>query len=178
MLADLLEWTGPQVAEFFASLDPEGEAIISVLWAGESRSTNWMDVGREYTERWHHQAQIRDAVAAPLLLDRRWLGPVLDLSMYALPYAFRGVEAPEGATLNVTISGDAGGRWFLVRDGGRWRLGEGEAVDASASVETDADSAWRLLYNALPRDEAERRVATSGDADLCSTFLTTRSVMV
>src|SRR5687768_11971912 len=40
VLADLLEWTGPQVAELFASLAPEDEAAIPVAWAGEGRSAN------------------------------------------------------------------------------------------------------------------------------------------
>jgi hypothetical protein len=43
-----------------------------------------METGREYTERWHHQMQIREAVGAPGLLERRWYQPVLDLSVRAV----------------------------------------------------------------------------------------------
>src|SRR6266851_4585015 len=61
VLVDLLELTGPQVSAYFASLHPDGEAAFSVGWAGEPVSANWFDTAREYTERWHHQQQIRDA---------------------------------------------------------------------------------------------------------------------
>ena len=178
VLTDLLEWTGPQLAELFASLAPDGDALYAVAWAGEGRSANWMDVGREYTEKWHHQAQIRDAVGAAALDSRRWLSPVIELSMYALPHAFRATEADEGGTLSVRVEGEAGGGWHILRARGGWELREGEREGASARVRLDADTAWRLFFNALGRDEAAARVEASGDERLCETFLGVRSVMV
>ncbi|HEX8503135.1 MAG TPA: maleylpyruvate isomerase N-terminal domain-containing protein [Pyrinomonadaceae bacterium] len=178
VLTDLLEWAGPQVAEVFASLAPEGDALYPVAWAGEGRSANWMDAGREYTEKWHHQAQIRDAVAAPALDSRRWLGPVLELSMYALPRAFRGARAGDGTALSVRVEGEAGGAWHVLRGRSGWELREGEAPSAAARVRLDADTAWRLFFNALDADEAARRVETEGDERLCAAFLDVRSVMV
>lgn len=186
VLTDLLEWSGPRVAELFASLPPEGPAHIAVAWAGEEQSANWMDAGREYTEKWHHQAQIREAVGAPGLNSRRWLGPVLELSMYALPYAFRNVEAARGSAFGVRIEGEAGGAWHIVKAEGGWELREGEASEASAGratgaaarVRLDAETAWRLFFNALDREDAARRVAASGDEELCAAFLAVRSVMV
>lgn len=55
VMTDLLALTGPQVAATFAALPPHDPAPFAVDWAGESESENWMHVGREYTERWHHQ---------------------------------------------------------------------------------------------------------------------------
>lgn len=178
VLIDLLEWSGPQVADFFASLPPHGPAFFPVAWAGEDRSENWMDISRDYTEKWHHQAQIRDAVGAPMLAGRRWLYPVLALSMYALPQAFRQVEASPGSSLNISVEGEAGGRWALTREADRWSVKAGEEPRASASVRMDADTAWRLFFNALGRPEAESRIERAGDERLCATFMTTRSVMV
>ena len=188
VITDLLEWAGPQVAELFASLPPDDPAPIAVAWAGEDFSTNWMDVGREYTEKWHHQAQIRDAVGVEGLNSRCWLAPVLELSMYALPYAFRDVDANDGDALVIAIEGEAGGAWHVVRQGKGWELRESEAAElreggggtakAAARVRLDADAAWRLLFNALPREEAARRVACEGDERLCAKFLGVRSVMV
>lgn len=178
VLTDLLEWTGPQVAEMFASFAPEETAPISVAWAGESRSANWMDTGREYTEKWHHQAQIREAVGAPALDSRRWLGPVIELSMYALPHALRRAEATAGSALSVHVEGEAGGVWHILRGDGRWELREGEAPEAAARVRLDADAAWKLFFNALAREEAAARVEASGDEELCAAFLGARSVMV
>ena len=137
-----------------------------------------MDIGREYTEKWHHQAQIRDAVGAPLLLGQKWLGPVLAISMFALPHAFRQSVAPSGSALNITIDGEAGGKWILIREDDGWRLETGETRDAQAQVRMDTDTAWRLFFNALKREEAEKRIEATGNQELCSTFLNTRAVMV
>src|SRR5687767_9501737 len=92
LLTDLLEMTGRWMAELVESLDPHAPALFSVAWAGESQSENWMDTGREYTEVWHHQMQIRDAVNAPGLLEGRWLYPLLDFSVRALPHAYAATD--------------------------------------------------------------------------------------
>ena len=178
VLVDLLEWSGPRVAELFASLPPDGPSHFSVAWAGEERSANWMDIGREYTEKWHHQAQIREAVGAPSLNSRRWLGPVLELSMYALPHAFRNVEAARGSAVSVRVDGEAGGAWHIRMETGGWKLLEGEATEAAASVRLDGETAWRLFFNALDSEDAKRRVSSSGDEELCAAFFAVRSVMV
>ncbi|HEX2222607.1 MAG TPA: maleylpyruvate isomerase N-terminal domain-containing protein, partial [Thermoanaerobaculia bacterium] len=133
LLVELLEVTGPQISAFLASLDPFEPAIFPVAWAGEEASPNWFDVAREYTERWHHQAQIRDAVGAPGLLSRRWLHPLLDASVRALPHAYRGVEAPEGAAVVLEVTGEAGeagGMWTLLRRAAGGELFQGEDAGA------------------------------------------------
>jgi hypothetical protein len=76
VLMDLLRWADPQVAELFEGLDPERATPFGVAWAGEEWSANWFDIAREYTEKWHHQQQIRDAVGRPGLAERRYLHPV------------------------------------------------------------------------------------------------------
>ena len=178
VLVELHSFTGPLVSELVASLPPHEPSAFPVGWAGESESGNWFDIGRDYTERWHHQMQIRDAVGAPPLLERRWLHPLLDLSLRALPHAYRDVDAPGGTVVTVGISGEAGGAWSLVRDGGGWRLHRGAAPDSAAVVTLDPDSAWRLLYNALPGSEARQRARIEGDASLAEPLFAMRSVMV
>jgi uncharacterized protein (TIGR03083 family) len=61
LLAELLLFTGEATWRYLASLDPfalEGQ----VSRVGPDPVPNWLDVAREYTERWTHQQQIRDAV--------------------------------------------------------------------------------------------------------------------
>ncbi len=94
LLMDILDLAEPQLHAYFASLDPQAPATIGVAWAGEERSLNWFDLGREYTERWLHQQQIREAVGAPGLSQRRWLHPTLDIFVRALPFTYGPVEAP------------------------------------------------------------------------------------
>ena len=113
LLTRLLAVSGPEVAAFVESLDPQGQALFPVAWAGEDVSLNWMDTGREYTERWHHQQQIREATGRPGLVAPQWLRPVLEISLRALPHAYRAVAADAGATLRLVIDGPAGGEWIL-----------------------------------------------------------------
>jgi uncharacterized protein (TIGR03083 family) len=178
LLTDLLEVTGRWVAEFTEDLDPQAPAAISVAWAGESQSKNWMDTGREYTERWHHQVQIRDAVNAPGLLEARWLDPLLDFSVRALPPAYASLEAPEGTAIALSVNGDDRWRWALVREAGRWELYRGEPERAAARVVVEPAVAWRLFYNALPPQRAREKITVQGDESLVEPLLRTRSVMV
>ncbi|HEY9196370.1 MAG TPA: maleylpyruvate isomerase N-terminal domain-containing protein, partial [Mucilaginibacter sp.] len=61
LLIVLHKATNGLVNEYYSSLDLNGPAVFAVNWAGESESLNWMHLAREYTEKWHHQQQIREA---------------------------------------------------------------------------------------------------------------------
>ncbi|MGH9366276.1 MAG: maleylpyruvate isomerase N-terminal domain-containing protein [Thermoanaerobaculia bacterium] len=178
VLMELLKATGPALTALLASLPPREPALFPVSWAGQAVSENWFDVGREYTEHWHHQAQIRDAVGAPGLDSRRFLHPVLELSLYALPVALRGAGGAEGNAVVVEITGEAGGTWSLLRTASDWTLWRGEAADAALRARLDSDSAWRLFFNALSPDEARRHIAFAGDATLSERLIAARGVMV
>src|SRR5438445_8929800 len=76
------------VARFFDSLNLLALAT-PVSWAGPAPAPVWLDVAREYTERWHHQQHIRDAIGQPGQTDHRFLHPVLATFAYALPVALQ-----------------------------------------------------------------------------------------
>lgn len=177
LLTDLLAVTGGWVADLLASLDSRGPARFAVSWAGETRSENWMDTGREYTERWHHQAQIRDAVGAPRLLEPRWLDPLLDISVRALPVAYAGFDRPEGTMVSLIVGGATSPGWTLERHAGRWRLLSGLPDASHASLTLEADVAWRLFYNALPALSPER-FSVKGDRTLLQPLFAARSVIL
>jgi len=178
LLTDLLELTGEWVSRFVTSLPPEADAAFPVAWAGEDRSTNWMDIGREYTERWHHQMQIRDAVGAPGLLQPRWLDPLLGLSVRALRRAYQDVQAPVGTAVTFEVTGEGESAWSVTRQASGWVVWRGKAKQPAASVRADADAAWRLLYNALSPGAARARLTTTGDTALLEPLFAARSVMV
>jgi len=175
LITDLLDVTGAWVADVIDALPPHGRAIFAVSWAGEAESENWMDTGREYTEWWHHQMQIRAATGRPLLLEPRWMTPLLDLSVRALPHAYRAVDAPAGSAVVLRVTGATEGAWTLGRGERGWQVSAGAAPDARAVVRMTADAAWRLLYNA-PYDAGA--VAIEGDAALAAPLFKTRSVIV
>jgi uncharacterized protein (TIGR03083 family) len=177
LLVDLLAVTGPQVAAFVAGLDPFARSLFPVAWAGEDESSNWMDTGREFTERWHHQQQIREAVGAPLLTDRSWLRPVLDISVRALPRAYRGVAAAEGEGITLRVTGPAGGEWSLVRKGDGWQLYVGACDRPAMTATTDPDSAWRLFFKGQSPEEGRARIHIDGEARLGEPLLSALAVM-
>lgn len=177
VLVELIEWSGCQVAMFVEGLDPSASARFAVAWAGEDESLNWMDVGREYTERWHHQQQIREAVGRPLLLGQKWMRPLLEMSVRSLLPAYAASDAPVGSEVQIDITGEGGGSWTLVREEHDWTLYEGAGSTPRSTVQLSTDTAWRLFYNA--RDfEGMAGLDVEGDRALAEPFLTARSVMV
>ncbi|MEP6688304.1 MAG: maleylpyruvate isomerase family mycothiol-dependent enzyme [Gemmatimonadales bacterium] len=177
VLIELLEVTGPMVVELFRSIDPYAPAHWPVAWAGEAASEHWFDVGRDYTERWLHQQQIRDAVGAPPLAGREWLHPVLALFVRALPMAYAAVDRPDGTAVLVEIEGPAGDEWTLRRDGGAWRLLAGRHSAPQATVSMSDDTAWRLFSKGLRGDAATGRVRVAGDQTLGEAALGVLAVM-
>jgi uncharacterized protein (TIGR03083 family) len=177
VLIELLEVTGPMVVELFRSIDPHAPAHWAVAWAGEEASEHWFDVGRDYTERWLHQQQIRDAVGAPPLTGREWLNPVLDLFVRAVPVAYRAVAREDGTAVRLAIEGPAGGDWTLRREAGAWHLHAGRHPAPDATVTMSDDTAWRLFSKGLGRDAARARVHIDGDQALGEVALGALGVM-
>jgi hypothetical protein len=61
--------------------------VFSVAWAGEAESKNWFHVARDYSEKWHHQQQIREAVGQTAeLLTPALYRPLLDTLLRDLPH--------------------------------------------------------------------------------------------
>jgi uncharacterized protein (TIGR03083 family) len=177
ILLELLSLAGPQLCRFFQTLDPHATAPISVAWAGEESSVNWFDMAREYTEKWLHQQQIRDAVGRPGLTERRFLYPVLDTFMRAMPHAYRQIEAAQGTSVAVIITGEAGGEWSLVREEEGWRLFYGQAAEAAARLTFSQDTAWRLFTKGLGQEKAHQRIYIEGEEVLGAALLRMVSIM-
>ena len=177
VLLELVMQSGRMCAEVLESVDPMSRAIFPVAWAGEAESLGWMDVGRDYTEKWHHQQQIRDAIGAPLLLEERWTRPLFELSVKALPRAYTSVSAAVGTSVQLVIDGPGGGSWLLTRSRSRWELRDGTAEGADTVVHLSADHAWRLFYNALSAEQRSQ-IRVVGDVRWAEPLLRARSVMV
>ena len=137
-----------------------------------------MDTGREYTERWHHQMQIREAVGAAALLQRRWLYPVLDLSARAFRRAFEPVEASVGTAVVFDVDAEGESAWSVVREEAGWRVSRGRSVRRDAEVQADAETAWKMFYNALDPEAVRQRLRISGDLTLAEPVIRTRAIMV
>ena len=178
VLIDMYERASGDLADWFESQSLDAPAVFAVSWAGEKASANWFDIGREFTELWHHQEQVRMAVGAGSLPDARYLHAVIDIALRGLPHAYRSVVAEPGQTVVIDVTGPAGGRWTLVREGGKWTLARGEPESETARIRLDENAAWKLLFNALPEAAVTRAVCVTGTAQLARAMLQARSVIV
>lgn len=136
VLVSLLAVTGPELAAYVESLDPNAQALFGVAWAGEETSANWFDIARNYTEYWHHQQQIRDAVGAEPLTHSKWYLPVLETFVHA----FRTLPIIEGKAVRVAIGATA---WYLRCRNGVWSFTE--ACESDAEFVSTPNAAWRYL---------------------------------
>lgn len=177
ILIEFLDLTDRHLYDHFKDLDPHEPARISVAWASDSLAPNWLDIAREYTEKWLHQQHIREAVDLPLLTGQAWMAPVLDTFMRGLPRTFRHVKAVDGASVSIEITGEAGGEWSLVGAGINWELFEGMDPDAACKVQMDQDLAWRLFTRGVTPQDARQRVQMEGDTLLGDRVLEMVSIM-
>ena len=178
VLTDLYERAAGEAADWFEALPLDAPALFPVSWAGEQVSAGWFDIGREFTELWHHQQQIRIAVGAEDLGDPRYLRAVIDVAMRGLPHSFRSVPVRPGLEVEIDVTGPSGGTWTLMCDSERWTLWCGRSDSPAARVRMDGETTWKLLFNALPEAEAERRIQVEGDLELGRAILNARSVIV
>lgn len=181
VLVDLVALSGAWLCELFESADPFALALYPVGWAGDAQSPAWFDMAREYTERWHHQRQIADAVGRDSPIDdRRLYNPVLRTFVRALPYTFRDVPAQPGTRVQLVIDGPAGDGWFIERHEHGWWLFSGYAPSAQATASIDQNEAWKLFTKKISADDALARfgsIRLSGNVVLARRVLEMVSIM-
>jgi uncharacterized protein (TIGR03083 family) len=178
VLTDMLELASRDLADWFESLPADAPGLFGVSWAGEMESEGWFDVGREFTELWHHQEQIRMALGAPSLDDPRFLKAVIEIAVRGLPHAYREVPAADGETLVLEISGPSGGIYTLTRRGERWHLEAGEPLTATTRVRLSDQTAWMLLFNALSQEGMATAIRTEGQPHLAAPLLGARTIVI
>jgi uncharacterized protein (TIGR03083 family) len=178
VLTDLYAEASAALAGFIETLDLDANAFFAVSWAGEARSRQWLDIGREFTEVWHHGAQVRDAVGAGPFSDPDWLRAVLRIAMHVVPHAYGDLAAPRGTSIAIRVTGPAAGAWTLRRDQDQWTADEGDPADPTASLTMPDEVAWRLFFNALSTADSRALVRIDGDAALVRPLLRARAVIV
>ena len=179
ILIEMLETTGREFNNYLEKLDMFEPALFPVAWAGETESQNWFHVAREYTEKWHHQQQIREAIGVQhVLMTTEFFHPCIDTFLRALPHAYRDLDTVIGALVKVEITGDGGGVWYIEKTFSGWRFVKNLAMaDASATVTMPTGVAWKLFTKAITAEEAGEEIQTQGDTELIHPALTMISVM-
>lgn len=177
VLTELIARADEELVAFFETLDPEAPSPFGVAWAGEEWSLNGFDIAREYTEKWHHQQQLRDAVGKPGVAERRYLLPVLQTFLRGAPHAYRDATEDEGTGVSIVITGEAGSTFSLLRGDGQWQLVEGLASAPKATIELDASDAWRLWTKGIDKQTARARMVVTGEERLAEPLLSMVTIM-
>ncbi len=177
VIQELLLISGNQANAFFQSLDMHATGG-PVDWAGPDPAPVWLDVAREFTERWHHQQHIRQAVNKPGAMEPYFLAPVLATFVFALPRTVQELSAPDGTALRLIITGEAGGVWTVLRESSRWELYSGSAGAVQALVEMPQEIAWQVFTRGISKETARQYAALSGDMTLAEEVLTATAIIV
>jgi uncharacterized protein (TIGR03083 family) len=176
-LISRMEAASRELADYVQALDPFAPAVFPVSWAGDEESPNWFHTAREFTERWHHQQQIRVAVNKPGIMTREFYFPVLDCFMRALPYTYRNVEAKAGSLAQFNVGGECGGSWYLLRDSEGWKLIASPSGEKISETTIPQEIAWRIFTKGISREGARSQVRVSGDENIGLQILTMISIV-
>ncbi len=175
-IIDLLETVSREQYQQLCKLDPAAPAVFSVAWAGESVSTNAFHIAREYTEKFHHQMQIRDVVGQmEPLLHNQFFHPFIHTLLLGLPFHYSAVSAREGAQIGISI--EQCGEWNLKKNGKTWELNIGKPDDPLATVSLTKDLAWRLFTKGITPERAQSLATVAGDLRLAGHCFTLLAVM-
>ena len=177
VILDLLQHTGKQYCAYLATLDPFEEAVFSVAWAGEEKSLNWFHMAREYTEKFIHQQQIRDAFGDTALMQKELFYPFIQTFMQGLPHTFRDVIAEHGTAIKVSISTEIGGDWYLQKNASKWDLTADRPQIFAAEIFISPEIAWKIFSKGISPTEAKKSVEILGDNFLADKVLQMVSVM-
>jgi uncharacterized protein (TIGR03083 family) len=177
VLTELLESTGREYSAYMASLDGDDTAIFSVAWAGEQTSRNWFHIAREYTEKWHHQQQIREATGKPGIMTKELFHPFISTLLRALPHTYRNTSAPENTTVRIIVESGIGGEWTLRYNNSTWVISDAPSKTAESSISIPPDVAWKLFTKGLTPQAAEPMVTITGDRALASVALGMIAIM-
>ena len=179
MLITLLSITNSLYSDHLAKLDPIEKAIFPVAWAGDEESQNWFHIAREYTEKWHHQQQIRHALGhASPLFSKTFFNPYLETSLRAVPYRFRNLHAEPGDTFSLIVSGEGGGEYHFIYETDKWIAMTETPSYSVAKVHIDDQVIWRMFSNEISIDELKNRTSISGKKEIADAFIGMTAVMV
>ncbi len=177
VLIELLEITGKQFIEHLQTLNPEDTAIFPVSWAGQDQSKNWFHIAREYTEKFIHQQQIREAVGKQALFTKELFYPFIETFMQGLPHTYRNEIAEKGTAITVKVLSDNGGDWTIIKTVTNWILTKTKDIQAHSTVCINPETAWKLFSKGITPTQAYEKVTISGNQKLGETALHMISVM-
>lgn len=177
VITELLETTGKQYSAHLKTLEPFENAIFSVAWAGEETSLNWFHIAREYTEKFLHQQQIRNAVGKPALMTKTLFYPFIQTFIQAFPHVYKNVNAKNDSIVTLIVTTEIGGKWSIIKKGNHWEFIDSFESEANAILKINPEDAWLLFSKGITPEEAKSKVEITGDKNLAEIALNIVAVM-
>ncbi|MBA2316980.1 MAG: maleylpyruvate isomerase family mycothiol-dependent enzyme [Euzebyales bacterium] len=174
LTCDMLAWLAGPSETHLVGLDPAAEGA-TVSWAGPGPHPNWLDVAREFTERWVHHQQVRQAVGRPGLAEREHLEPVVDTFTRALPSSLP--RRPDGTEVQLRVVSPFERSWTLRASGPGWTF-VARSTQPAAVVSLPASALWRRAVRMLSHREARGVAGVDGDLELVEAMLDIRAAIV
>jgi hypothetical protein len=132
---------------------------------------------REYTEKFIHQQQIRDAVNNQGLMKRELFYPFIDIFMYGLPHTYRNTAAEEGTIVTLKITSSIGGEWHIIKTATHWQPIKIITGRAAANLSIPPGTAWKLFSKSILPEQAYEYIVITGDQQLGAIALQMVAVM-
>jgi hypothetical protein len=176
VIIELLEASNRIYFETISKWDLWADAIYPVAWAGEASSRNWFHIAREYTEKYIHQQQIRDALGRDELYTPQLFRPFIETCMQALPYTYRNTLALAGTKVTVQVSSLGGGCWTIEKKKNGWQFAKPD-LHSDTLIDMRPDTAWKLFSKGISPKEALPNISIRGNRELAIVALQMVSVM-
>ncbi len=174
ILIELLKISEEELIDYLKELDLKEKALFPVEWAGEKEySENWFDIAREYTEKWHHQMQIREALGKEgKLYSKRYFDPIIEIFAVALPYTYDKYNG-DNFTLEIEIFGGSGRSYYIEKITGKTRFVSRRICQNKVVIEDK--EFWKLVTNSKDRNKV--KIEVEGDKFIGEHILTMVTVM-
>jgi hypothetical protein len=124
-----------------------------------------LDLLKIYAENWLLQQQIRQSLAASLLLDSTYYQPFLEYCMRFLSVHFKHISSPNDALISIEIVAETNLVWQLIRTEKAWDLCENQD-HSGTQVYIDQNIAWILFSGGIDLYEASQYWQVIGNQDL------------
>ncbi len=177
VLLELLRISGKEYCDYYDTLNLQDFAPFSVAWAGEEKSYNSFHIAREFTEKFHHQQQIRDAVGDQTLLIHPYYHDFLSILVLGMPHALRAVNVPEQTVLRLNIKGFQTFGIDFRYSGGSWHILEQTGTAFAGSATIPDTLAWKLFTKSIRPEGIVNNVVIEGDKNLAINLLNLIAVM-
>jgi hypothetical protein len=163
-LVALVDRLNEEGVSIYRRLSPQ--VLISLMEVASRESAEYHQSLNPFTERWHHQEQIRLAVNRPGIMIPELYHPVIDCFMRALPHGYRSMPGDNDTLLQFEISGECGGSWYLYRSNDSWHLIDRPTGKVASLVKVPQEIAWRIFTKGIDQRSAVAQIQIDGDSVL------------